>query len=172
MEAEHAIIADYDDQAISLLSGLNIRIGQPESSSHITSAMTPQLQPGITSAVSTASFSMLPKLIITPFYGNLHNWITFWDQFKGTMYKNAAISDSDKFHFSASTLPEMPLLQLLNFPQLKCATPMQYWCCNSNSTTKNKLSIITSRPCDTYRVWDRQTMFMHCESSMTPRNWT
>ena len=46
----------------------------------------------------------LPKLIITPFDGNILNWVSFWDQFESSIHLKNNISDIDKFSYLRSFL--------------------------------------------------------------------
>ncbi|XP_035218217.1 uncharacterized protein LOC118191517, partial [Stegodyphus dumicola] len=41
----------------------------------------------------------LPKLTLTKFYGDINNWLTFWNSFESAIHKNDSLDKIDKFNY-------------------------------------------------------------------------
>ena len=55
-------------------------------------------------ASATQVKAKLPKLILPKFWGDLTNWMSFWDSFESAVQKNLSILKVDKFNYLNSLL--------------------------------------------------------------------
>ena len=68
----------------------------------LTSATGPVPRPIATTAPTSSV--KLPKLMITPFRGDLTKWLTFWDSFQTAVDKNTSLNGVEKFSYLKSFL--------------------------------------------------------------------
>ncbi|XP_064469709.1 uncharacterized protein LOC135384437 [Ornithodoros turicata] len=103
-EAEFLAIAEYEDQAIGMISTLQAhysRLQVQSESSRQRLLGQDATATNVTSQRSELRFKgpKLPVLKITPFDGDYGQWTSFWEQLKGTIHDNTGLSVSDKFHY-------------------------------------------------------------------------
>ncbi|XP_064470266.1 uncharacterized protein LOC135385019 [Ornithodoros turicata] len=95
-EAEFLAIAEYEDQAIGMISTLQAhysRLQVQSESSRQRLLGQEATGPNVTSQRSEVRSKgpKLPVLKITPFDGDYGQWTSFWEQFKGTIHDNTAM---------------------------------------------------------------------------------
>ncbi|XP_064458877.1 uncharacterized protein LOC135369146 [Ornithodoros turicata] len=95
-EAEFLAIAEYEDQAIGMISTLQAhysRLQAQSESSRQRLLGQDATATDVTSQRSELRFKgpKLPVLKITPFDGDYGQWTLFWEQFKGTIHDNAGL---------------------------------------------------------------------------------
>lgn len=108
-------MAEYDDRAVGILSQLNCRISQLERTLN-ASTTTPVIHQNVAATTILASSPRLPELKIDIFNGELQKWMSFWEQFEGTIHRNTAISVTDKFHYLRKYLAGDAAATIAGFP--------------------------------------------------------
>ncbi|XP_077564546.1 uncharacterized protein LOC144180011 [Haemaphysalis longicornis] len=93
--------ARYNDQTIEALTRLTYRLeelsvsdtAQPAPSAAVSTPEAPTTVP------SQISGPRLPTLTIKPFYGDVCQWTSFWEQFNGAVHTNQALTTTEKFKY-------------------------------------------------------------------------
>ncbi|XP_040076663.2 uncharacterized protein LOC120848716 [Ixodes scapularis] len=97
LEQECIAIAEYQDDAVMILSELQSKIDSLEPrrlENSVANMAVQQLQDN-----SASRGPKLPKLELSTFEGELSNWLAFWEQFDGAIHKNLTLTSTDKFHY-------------------------------------------------------------------------
>lgn len=99
LKNEYALVAEYQDHAISVLAELRYKIEHLEITRRNPVPPTTALLQGASESITPVSGPRLPKMDITIFKSDISHWRTFWEQFDGTIHSCRALSTTDKFHF-------------------------------------------------------------------------
>ncbi|XP_077564311.1 uncharacterized protein LOC144179743 [Haemaphysalis longicornis] len=106
LEREYESAAHYNDKTLEALTRLTYRLeelsvsstAQPAPSAAINTPHAPTTVP------SHITGPRLPTLTIKPFYGDMCQWTSFWEQFNGAVHTNQALTTTEKFHYPRNYL--------------------------------------------------------------------
>ncbi|XP_077564716.1 uncharacterized protein LOC144180208 [Haemaphysalis longicornis] len=101
LEREYESAAHYNDQTLKALTHLTYWLEELSISS--TAQTVPSAAINTPHAPTTVPSQItgprLPTLAIKPFYGDVCQWTSFWEQFNGAVRTNQALTITDKFHY-------------------------------------------------------------------------
>ncbi|XP_037573448.1 uncharacterized protein LOC119455966 [Dermacentor silvarum] len=100
LEREYESAAHYDDQTLETLTRLRARLEDLSVGSTVLTppSTTLNTSPTPTTAASQSFAPRLPTLTIKPFYGDVSQRTSFWEQFNGVVHANKALCTTDKFY--------------------------------------------------------------------------
>ncbi|XP_064465287.1 uncharacterized protein LOC135376728 [Ornithodoros turicata] len=99
--SEFLAIAEYEDQAVGMLSALQAHYDRMCSQSNAGRTLEDGDSQNATSRRSELRLKgpKLPVLKMEPFDGDLSKWCTFWEQFEAMIHNNVNLTPSEKFHY-------------------------------------------------------------------------
>ncbi|KAH7937922.1 hypothetical protein HPB49_017603 [Dermacentor silvarum] len=98
LEGEYVTAAEYNDQAISMLTEIRCKIDALERADSTAETASQNPSPTVPHAMPRIG-PRLPNLDMLTFKGDIHKWAAFWEQFEQTVHLNNAISTTTKFFY-------------------------------------------------------------------------
>ncbi|GFQ77216.1 DUF1758 domain-containing protein [Trichonephila clavata] len=133
-EEEYTKTEEYNDKVTLTKFRVNKRIRElnknvsnfPANVSHDVEKINQVYQPNINIEENSVRIK-LPKLCIPKFYGDVNQWLNFWNSFESAIHKNVHLNKIDKFNYLKSylggTALTLPQDILIEFNQLQNEKP-------------------------------------------------